>query len=480
VRTRVSPRERDASPAVHGDGMTTSTATSPTHIRDQHGLTIAASPDAADLYDRALDRLLRYHPDLVTLATQLSEEHGDVAMSNAFVAYLHLSSSARGDVDVARAAWEAMAATPMGPREQAHHDAIGAWIRGDWHGAGRSLDGLLERWPADLLALMYGHLVDFFVGDAANLRDRPGRSLTAIDAAHPHAAFVRGMQAFGLEESGHYEAAEDAGLAALAVNPDDVWAVHAVTHTYEMRGRVSTGVEFLTSREQDWGTGNLFTVHNWWHLALFHLELGDPAAALAIYDREVHHESSDSMVLQLLDAAAMLWRLHLDEIDTGARFATLADAWSTADDARPWYAFNDVHATLAYVGAGRLGDAERLVERMARYVNDAHGTAATRSNVAMTAEIGLPASQALVAYGKGDWSEVVARLAPIRRRLHHFGGSHAQRDVLQRTLLEAALRNGHVDLARGLLAERLAVRPTSAYAARQHERLVAATSRRPA
>jgi tetratricopeptide (TPR) repeat protein len=475
----VSRRERDASTDLHGDAMTATTTTSSTPtVHDQHGLAISAAPEAAELYDRAVDRLLRFHPDLIALATRLAEEHGDVAMGNAFVAYLHLSSTARGDVDGARAAWEAMTTTPMGPREQAHHDAIGAWIRGDWHGASRILDDLLERWPADLLALMNGHMLDFFVGDAANLRDRPGRSLTAVDPAHPHAAFVRGMQAFGLEESGHYGAAEDAGLAAIAVNPDDVWAIHAVTHTYEMRGDVATGVEFLTNREQDWGSGNLFTVHNWWHLALFHLELGDPSAALAIYDREVHNEASDSIALQLIDAAAMLWRLHLDGVDTGTRFAALADAWSTADDARRWYAFNDVHATLAYVGAGRLGDAERLVERMTRYVNgEARETAANRSNVAMTDEIGLPASRALLAHGQGNWSEVVAQLAPIRRRFHQFGGSHAQRDVLQRTLLDAALRDGRFDLARGLIAERLAVRPSSAYAARQHERLVTATSR---
>lgn len=462
--------------------MTTTTTTRTTHnVRDQHGLAIAAASEAAELYDRAVDRLLRYHPDLVALATQLSEEHGDVAMSNAFVAYLHLSSTARGDVDVARAAWEAMAVTPMGPREQAHRAAIGAWVQGDWHRASAILDDLLERWPADLLALMYGHLLDFFVGDAANLRDRPGRSLPAFDPAHPHAAFVRGMQAFGLEESGHYEAAEDAGLAALAVNPDDVWAIHAVTHTYEMRGRVATGVEFLTGREQDWAGGNLFTVHNWWHLALFRLELGDSSAALSIYDREVHNEASDNMVLQLLDAAAMLWRLRLDELDTGTRFAALADAWSTADDTRRWYAFNDVHAILAYVGAGRFADAERLVERMARYANDEdRGTARTGSNMAMTAEIGLPVGRAIIAHGQGRWSEVVAQLAPIRRRLHHFGGSHAQRDVVQRTLLEAALRDGQADLARALVAERLAVRPTSAYAARQNERLAPSTARRTA
>jgi tetratricopeptide (TPR) repeat protein len=453
--------------------MTSTTTRTYSHLgRDQHGLTIAASPEAAALYDRALDRLVRYHPDLVPLATELSEEHGDVAMSNAFVAYLHLSSTARSDVEVARSAWEAMAVTPMGPREQAHHEAIGAWVRGDWHGASRILDDLLEVWPTDLLALMYGHLLDFFLGDAANLRDRAGRSLTAFDPDHPHAAFVRGMQAFGLEESGHYEAAEDAGLAAIAVNPDDVWAIHAVTHTYEMRGRVATGVEFLTGREQDWGSNNLFTVHNWWHLALFHLELDDPARALAIYDQEVHNDASDGVVLELIDATAMLWRLHLDGLDTGHRFAAVADAWAALDHSSRWYAFNDVHAALAYVGAGRVADAERLAAQMAQFANGENGSrGATGSNVAMTAEVGLPATRAIVAYGRGDWSEVITQLAPIRRHLQHFGGSHAQRDVLQRTLLEAALRGGNGDLARGLIAERLAVRPTSTYASRQHQRL---------
>ena len=62
-------------------------------------------------------------------------------------------------------------------------------------------------------------------------------------------------------------------------------------------------------------------------------------------------------------------------------------------------------------------------------------------------------------------------MLPIRRRLQRFGGSHAQRDVLQRTLLDAALRSGRTDMARGLISERLAVRPTSSYAAAQQSRL---------
>lgn len=450
--------------------MSTTTTTTTDTAADQHGNPITADPAAVALYDRAIDSWLRYHPDVVAHATTLAEHHGDVAMSHALVAYLHLSSTQRPDAEVARAAWQAMSTTPMGAREQAHHDAIGAWSAGRWHQAAQILDELLVLWPADLLALQQGHGLDFFVGDAANLRDRPGRSLSALDPAHPHTGFVRGMQAFGLEESGHYEAAEDAGQAAVEANPDDVWAIHAVTHTYEMRGLVDTGARFLTQRKADWGGGNLFTVHNWWHLALFHLEKGDLTAALAIYDREVHNESSDGVALEMLDAAALLWRFFLDGLDTGDRFDPLADAWVTAE-APPWYAFNDTHATMALVGAGRMAEAEAVVARLERFVTEASTDPDAGSNLAMTSEVGLPASRAVVAFGQGRWDDVVAELAPIRRRLQLFGGSHAQRDVLQRTLLEAALSAGRTDLARALISERLAVRPTSAYAQAQLGRL---------
>lgn len=81
----------------------------------------------------------------------------------------------------------------------------------------------------------------------------------------------------------------------------------------------------------------------------------------------------------------------------------------------------------------------------------------------MTVDIGIPVSKALVAWGRGRYGEVVERLAPIRRVFHRFGGSHAQRDVLQRTLLDAAIRAGEIDLAAALTSERLSLRETSVY-----------------
>jgi hypothetical protein len=435
--------------------------------RDEHGNPVHAPADAIELYDRAVDRLLRFHPDVVELATRLGEEHADVGMTHALIAYLHLMSTDEADVAIARNAWRAMESTSMGPREQAHRDVIGAWAAGDWKGAADGLDALLERWPQDVLALALGHQLDFFLGDAPNLRDRIGRSVGVFDPQHPHTAFVRGMQAFGLEESGNYARAEETGRGAVEVNRDDVWAIHAVVHTHEMRGQVEQGIRFLESRRDDWGSGNLFTVHNWWHLALFYLEAGAIDRVLAVYDTEVHHAGSLGVPLEMLDASALLWRLTLDGHDTGPRYAVLADSWASRADGPSWYAFNDLHAVIALVGAGRIGDAELVVDRLAATVHE--GGAGT--NVAMTAEVGLPASCAVVRFGQGRYDDVVEQLAPIRRVLQHFGGSHAQRDVLQRTLLEAAQRAGRTDLARALISERLSVRESSVYGWTQQARL---------
>ena len=434
-------------------------------LHDDHGNPMTGDAATVALYDRALDRLVRFHPEAVDLAGELAGAADPAPMAHALTAYLHLMSTDAGDLDTAGEARDALVAAAATGRERAHAAAITAWSAGDWGGAARHLDDLLLEWPTDLLALMFGHQLDFFTGDAAELRDRPLRTLRELDPEHPHAAFVRGMAAFGLEETGHYGEALAAGRAAVAANPDDVWAIHAVVHTYEMQGRIDEGIAFLRSDETRWESGNLFTVHNWWHLALYELEAGRPERALAIYDAEVHHAGSLGVPIEMIDASALLWRLRLEDADTGDRFRPLAEAWAATSGAAPWYAFNDLHAVIAFAGAGRLADAHELVGRLATWLPTAAG-----SNAAMTGEIGLPTCRAVIAFAEDRHDDVVAELLPIRRVLARFGGSHAQRDVLQRTLLESALRGGRYRLAQALTAERLGVRETSVYGWTQRAR----------
>lgn len=434
---------------------------------DQHSNPMTGSGEAVAAYDTAIDDLLAYRPAILDHLGTFATSFTDVPMAVALSAYLQLTSTDPRDLPGAHTAAAGLAQLDCNEREQMHRHVIDAWRSGDWIAASARLDEILVRWPTDLLALLVGHQIDFFLGDASNLRDRVGRSLGALDAQHPHRGFMLGMQSFGLEESGHYEAAEAAGLAALATHPDDVWATHAVAHVYEMRGQVDRGIEFMTSTEPNWGSGNLFTVHLWWHLALFLLEQHRVDELLAIYDREVHHRDSMGVPIEMLDASALLWRLHLDGIDTGGRFGPLADAWAASAVDQPWYVFNDVHAVMAMAGAGRLADARSIVARMERDVASDGST----FNRGATAVAGLPAAQAIVAFAEGRHADVVDALLPARRVLHRFGGSHAQRDAMQRTLVESAIRGGRHDLAAALLRERLSTRPTGEFAMARTRRL---------
>jgi hypothetical protein len=93
----------------------------------------------------------------------------------------------------------------------------------------------------------------------------------------------------------------------------------------------------------------------------------------------------------------------------------------------------------------------------------------------MTAEVGLPVCSAILAFGEGRYGDVVDLLHPIRKVVHRFGGSHAQRDVVARTLFEAAIRAGDTALAQALASERLAVKEASPYTWRQLARIQRST-----
>jgi tetratricopeptide (TPR) repeat protein len=222
-----------------------------------------------------------------------------------------------------------------------------------------------------------------------------------------------------------------------------------------MRGSLAQGSEFLTSRQPDWAPDNGFAFHNFWHLALFHLDLGEVERALAIYDQHIRPRPSQ-IAYENVDASALLWRLELRGVDVGDRWQALADGWEvTAEDA--FYAFNDVHAVIAFVGAGREQALEKTMAALGRATTE-RGT-----NGMMTRDVGLPLARALVAFAQGDFSTAVERLLHVRTIAHRFGGSHAQRDLIHLTLVEAALRAGQSRLARALAAERTALKPSSPF-----------------
>jgi hypothetical protein len=223
----------------------------------------------------------------------------------------------------------------------------------------------------------------------------------------------------------------------------------------EMQGRLRDGIEWITTREKDWAPNNGFAFHNWWHLALFHLDAGNTEEVLALYDRRIRNPGSQAP-LEMIDASAMLWRLQLRGIDVGARWQELANSWEPFAE-HAYYAFNDCHAVMAFAGAGRLDLAQRTLAAMERRASGSD------TNAMMTREVGLPLAHALVSFIAGQPAETVDLLLPIRTTANRFGGSHAQRDLLHLTLVEAALRAGKGNLARALVAERTQLKPSSPF-----------------
>ncbi|MEU4212452.1 tetratricopeptide repeat protein [Streptomyces sp. NPDC026206] len=427
--------------------------------------------DSVRHYENALDCLLFFREEVtVEVGAAVSAAPRSV-MGNVFMAYLGLLGTEEKEAAGARKLFEefrrGVHLSDVTPRERMHIDAASSWLDGDIHRAGRVLGEISVACPRDALALAVGHQVDFFTGNAVLLRDRIGGALSAWDEDDPHYGPLLGMYAFGLEEAGDYRRSEEVGLAAVQRNARDVWGIHAVVHAFEMQGRFAEGIRYLDERTGDWADGNYLNVHNWWHYALYALEAGRTDRVLEVYDAALHNEGSAGVAMELLDAASLLWRLHLGGVDTGNRWAALADAWAGRRDGA-YYVFNDVHAVMAYVGGDRIADAERLIRDREAWIRRAGPGV---SNVPMTAEAGLPVCRALVAYARRRYDEAVALLLPLRHRFHAFGGSHAQRDAVQRTLVEAALHAGHHEVARTLLSERINLRPVCPYNWGAHARL---------
>ena len=355
-------------------------------------------------------------------------------------------------------------------RERGLMRAVRGFLDGDWDAACRQLDRVLVDHPRDALALQAAHIMDFFRGDALNLRNRVSRVMPHWSAAVPGYSYVLGMHAFGLEEMNQYAEAEATGRAALAIEAKDAWAVHAVTHVMEMQGRVGDGIAWLTSREADWSPDNAFAFHNWWHLALFYMDGARFDEALALYDARIHPEPAQ-FALTMVDATALLWRLSLEGVDTGSRFATLADEWEARlDRDRGFYAFNDAHAMLAFVAAGRTDAIARLA------ANLSVAAASTGTNAVVTRDVGLQLAQGIEAFGRGRFADAIDYIEPVRDIAQRLGGSHAQRDVITLTLIEAAIRGGQPARAAHFIAERKAQRPGGAWGMRLARRAEGAGS----
>ncbi|MDB5950198.1 MAG: Peptidylprolyl isomerase [Massilia sp.] len=405
------------------------------HLLDARGYAMSgASPAAIDAWELALANYLGWRSGAeIALSRALQEAPGFV-MARVLQAYILLCSRDPRRVQAARPVLAGAATLPANERERMHLAAIGATLGDDYEHAMALLGNLLRRYPRDALALQVAHAFDYITGNVVRLRQRVAAVLPSWSRGLPGYHAVLAMHAFGLVESGEYDLAEETAGAALelsaAPSESDARAHHVMAHVFEMTKRPAEGVRWMNGHRGGWGVDTVVATHCWWHLGLFHLTLRDLDGALAIYDGRIRAAGA---IADLIDASALLWRVQLLGGAAGARWSELAAAWAPhVDDG--FCSFNDLHAMLAFVGARDWDSASRLERELAtrQSLPTRHGET--------TRQIGLPACRALIAFGQGNDTLALALLAGLPALAHHFGGSHAQRDVLHMTMLAAIER----------------------------------------
>ena len=354
----------------------------------------------------------------------------------------------------------------MTQRERLHADAMHAWAKGFTDQALEFWETILLTHPRDILALRLAHHGYFYRGDSQNLRDVIHRVQHAWDDQVPGYGYVEGMHAFGLEETHFYGHAIDKGHSAVEHTPINPWAIHAVAHVHEMTDDPKGGINWLAETESNLSHTNNFRYHVWWHRALMHLDLGQYDKVLELYDQNIWDPESDEY-LDLCNDAALLMRLELHGINVADRWQSLAEKCRHRQ-ADCILTFIDAHFALVLATVNDEATDTALDAQQKYAQNNPQ-----EDNAQVAREVGVELAQALVAYRHGNYEATISTMLPIRYALSKIGGSHAQRDLFSMILLDAALRDGRIGLARSLASERRGRQPTNTWSKHAYDRAMA-------
>lgn len=433
---------------------------------DNFGYHITTTSRAAhDAWNRTVHAFLSHSAETPSHLAEVLRLDPDCTLAHACRGLFSLLLGRRELVDTARACLTKARTDGVTRREALYVHALAEWLAGWPSKAVHAIEAVLERHPEDALAMKLGHSIRFILGDLGGMRQSIERVLPAYDTDHPARGYLHGCYAFTLEESGAYRRAEREGRYALELAPDDVWGMHAVAHVYDMTARSHDGIRFINARRDGWKHCNNFRYHVWWHLALMHLDIGDTARVLSLYDEEVRAERTDDY-RDIANAASLLMRLELEGINVGCRWDELSEICvrRTGDGC---LAFADLHYMMAFGGAGDDDAAQTLIARIQ--------TDAWRCSGDMESVMRFPAlsaAQGLKAFRAGAFAQALSHLIAARSGLSRIGGSHAQRDIFERLAIEAAICCGEHETARGLIDARSAHRGHEDSFARTRMRLV--------
>lgn len=317
-------------------------------------------------------------------------------------------------------------------REQWYIQAIAAWANRDFKRAIALHEAIAKQYPRDLISVQQGQYHYFYQGDAKQLLQIAQQVLSA----NSDRAYLQGMIAFGLEQCGFLTEAETVGRRAVKINRCDPWAQHAVAHVLEVQQRPAAGIAWMESHAHTWEECNsMLYTHNWWHVALYYLTLGDWQKVLQLYDTHIWGRADKTASKDQVGAIATLLRLELQGVDVGDRWKTITPYLRSRlqEHAIP---FQDLHYVYALTRSECTGWATEMLRSLEVYVAQLDPVLQPTWG-----DVVLPAARGMVAHAKGNWSGAIAELQPVLSRLYKVGGSRTQQKLFMKVYQDALLKH---------------------------------------
>lgn len=406
-------------------------------VRDPYGLPITASGGAAEAYVEALGRILRVRSGAEKLIAEAVAADPDFALGHAVLALLGVEWGADVDVDVALAAAH-RGAGRCDERERRFIDVATARVN-EPRASESGLLAYIHAYPEDALAVSIAVPTIAF-GGATEIPAEAWALVEGVAPAYRGDWWHTGLLAFVRQEQDRFAEALELANRSLALEPAAGHAVHARAHVHYETDDHKTGLAWLDRWIQTCGAQASHRAHFAWHAALHELALGDDQAVRARYRAQLAPPTVTG-VRALVDSASLLWR------------GRLAGVWASPDIAPvlagvapdllidPPTGFVALHAAVALAAAGDCGALARLRRR-----------ASVRPEPVFTETV-APLADALVELVHGNPDRATDALLALTG-VERLGGSAAQREIVEDTLIYCATQAARPELAATLLAER--------------------------
>jgi tetratricopeptide (TPR) repeat protein len=410
-------------------------------MKDSRGLDVTTDDaTAVAAADDFAARLLRLDQGVEAIL-DAAKRWPDTPIVQLYAATFWLYGQTDGALETAAVHLRACDALAMNTRERALHRALALWHGNDNLRAVEAMEAITTGWPSDLLTAKIAEFLYYVLGQQY-MGPRFRAHMRRLEGAHAEDPDFLAMTAFASELCSDYAAAEAVAERALAIEPRNPWAQHALSHVLIRQGRVAEGLARLESFLPLLATcGRPIHCHDAWHLALLHLEQLDVAAAMRVFRTHIWGITPDFVVEQL-DAIALLWRIEMAAGPMDAQWPSIAEHIATRA-IETFMPFMNSHYVYALARAGRADVVEAALAGVR-----ARSTADDEEAKRVWAPVGRAVIEGAAAFGAGDRARAAALLDPVMPMMTSIGGSDAQDDLFRQTYLRSLQAAGrHVEAA---------------------------------